>query len=111
MQQFGRFSERSGHQPAIAQRRSSPGLRIRVPHTLIGYATDIRMRAEIRAGELLAEMANKGERAVRKNMQSQQATSKLSDLGVTRTQSSRWQKLAALPFPVLLINILCELFV
>ena len=48
---------------------------------LIKYATEIRMRAEIRAGELLAEMADRGERAIRKNMKSQGATSKLSDLG------------------------------
>jgi N6-adenosine-specific RNA methylase IME4 len=63
---------------------------------LIDHATEIRMRAEIRAGELLAEMAERGERAVRKNMKSQPATSKLSDLGINKTQSSRWQRLAAL---------------
>jgi phage N-6-adenine-methyltransferase len=63
---------------------------------LIRHATDIRMRAERRAGELLREMAERGERAVRKNMKSQPATSKLSDLGVNKTQSSRWQKLAEL---------------
>jgi hypothetical protein len=39
-----------------------------------------------RAGELLAQMAERGERAVRKNMKSQAATSKLSDLGVTKKQ-------------------------
>jgi hypothetical protein len=41
-------------------------------HELIGCATEIRLRAEIRAGELLAE-----------------------------TQSSRWQKLAALALKTL----------
>jgi poly-D-alanine transfer protein DltD len=61
--------------------------------TLITKATEIRMRAERRAGDLLAQMAKQGQRAVRKNMKSQPATSKLSDLGVTKTQSSRWQKL------------------
>jgi N6-adenosine-specific RNA methylase IME4 len=64
--------------------------------TLITQATEIRMRAVRRAGELLIAMAKRGERAVRKNMKSQPATSKLADLGVSKTQSSRWQKLAAL---------------
>lgn len=64
--------------------------------TLIMQATEIRMRAERRAGELLRDMAERGERAVRKNMKSQPATSKLSDLGINKTESSRWQRLAAL---------------
>jgi hypothetical protein len=61
---------------------------------LVDQATEIRLRAERRAGELLREMADRGERAVRKNMKSQPATSTLFDLGVSKTQSSRWQKLA-----------------
>lgn len=73
--------------------------------TLIAQATEIRMRAERRAGELLREMEkNKGARGNpggrgAKVVRSQEATAqlpKLSDLGVTKTQSSRWQKLAAL---------------
>lgn len=62
--------------------------------TLIQHATEIRMRAERRAGELLIVMAKRGERAIRKNMKSQPATSKLSDLGVSKSESSRWQALA-----------------
>lgn len=72
---------------------------------LIANATDIRIRAEIRAGELLAGMKERGERhdgkgQTREVLQSQTATvstSTLSDIGITKTQSSRWQKLAALP--------------
>jgi N6-adenosine-specific RNA methylase IME4 len=68
--------------------------------TLITQATDIRMRAERRAGELLHEMAERGERREH-SQRSRGATStdlppKLSDLGISKTQSSRWQRLAAL---------------
>jgi hypothetical protein len=64
---------------------------------LIDQATEIRLRAERRAGELLKDMAAAGERAVRKNMKSQAATSKLRDLNINKSQSSRWQKLADIP--------------
>src|SRR5262245_47364429 len=70
---------------------------------LIRHATDIRMRAERRAGELLTEMAARKERHDGKNAQnlrgSHAATPvapKLADLGINKTQSSRWQALAAL---------------
>jgi N6-adenosine-specific RNA methylase IME4 len=69
--------------------------------TLITQATEIRMRAERRAGELLIEMAQRKERDSGKGnrnpaLKSQAATPKLADLGISKTQSSRWQQLAAL---------------
>jgi N6-adenosine-specific RNA methylase IME4 len=72
--------------------------------TLITQATEIRMRAERRAGELLREMAERNERQIKggdRRSKSQAATliappPKLADLGINKTQSSRWQKIAAL---------------
>jgi hypothetical protein len=64
------------------------------------HATDIRMRAEIRAGELLAEMKANGERVTSASTLKKGpvvaasdygATPTLTDLGVTKSQSSRWQ--------------------
>lgn len=62
----------------------------------------IRLRAERRAGELLIEMAEKGERmpsggdtrkASLKNIRS------LSDLGLKEHESAEWQQLAKIPAP------------
>jgi phage N-6-adenine-methyltransferase len=67
----------------------------------IDLATDIRLRAEIHAGELLIERKERGERDTgRGDRQSKKAKSRpvtqLSDIGVSKMQSSRWQRLAAL---------------
>ena len=69
---------------------------------LLNQATEIRLRAERRAGEILRDMAERGERdkghGDRQSAEAKsQAATQLSDLGVTKTQSSRWQKLAGLP--------------
>jgi N6-adenosine-specific RNA methylase IME4 len=69
--------------------------------SLIEDATEIRLRAERRAGELLREMEkNKGAVAGKTGRKGQPVLDtkpKLSDLGVSKTQSSQWQALAALP--------------
>jgi hypothetical protein len=75
--------------------------RLRQPPPLFQAATaEVRLRAERKAGEILAKMAEKGERVDRHGSNkkvSQVATPSLSDLDVNRTQSSRWQQIAAVP--------------
>jgi len=67
---------------------------------LIERATEIKVRAERKAGEMLREAAATGQRArsgvdTRYTQESKPAT--LADIGITRDQSSRYQKLAAMP--------------
>jgi hypothetical protein len=67
---------------------------------LISFATEIKLRAERRAGELLATMPKAkggGDTSTGSRAQPVQEPPTLADLGVTKTQSSKWQKLAALP--------------
>lgn len=62
-------------------------------------ATDIRLRAERRAGDLLREMADRGERDTGygdRKSESHAAIPKLKDLVVTKTQSSRWHRVGLL---------------
>jgi hypothetical protein len=83
-----------------------------VPHTAAlnstprndEWATEIKVRAERRAGEMLAEMPkhNSAARAGWKT-QSQSATT-LEDLGINKSQSSRWQKLDRTRLPRLYPN-------
>jgi N6-adenosine-specific RNA methylase IME4 len=68
---------------------------------LIEKAVEIRLHAERRAGELLIEQAERGERETRggdRRSKSSEATliPKLADLRITKTESSRWQKMASL---------------
>jgi hypothetical protein len=83
---------------AIAMREYSKQARDR---DLLDWVTEIKLRAEERGGEMLREMADKGERRGDgrpwDNGSAAQPLPKLADLGVTKTQSSHWQKLAAMP--------------
>lgn len=78
---------------------------------LINLATDIRMRAERRAGELLLAMAKTGEREVGGRPENHRPTTMvllpeekapeapktLKELGISPDQSSRWQNVAKMP--------------
>ena len=70
---------------------------------LIQYATEIKVRAERRCGELLRDSAASGERATQAGNVNQHsrvsndAMPNLADIGLTRDQSSRYQQLAAMP--------------
>jgi len=70
---------------------------------LIDHATEIRLRAERRAGELLAQMKERGEREARGGDRKSKCSAstliappQLADLGITKSQSSNWQRLAAI---------------
>jgi phage N-6-adenine-methyltransferase len=67
---------------------------------LIRDATELRLHAERKGGELLRQMAAKGERAVRGQAQKSHGETfqpvQLAELKITKTQSSKWQRLAAL---------------
>lgn len=69
---------------------------------LIEKATEIRVRAQRKAGEMLAQAARQGQRATgRENMkqvpESHQSTPvTLAQIGITKDQSSRYQSLASM---------------
>lgn len=63
---------------------------------LLKWVTEIKVRAERRAGQMLAEMPKaKGEILRGTTMGPRESDAKtLSELGITKNESSRWQKLA-----------------
>lgn len=70
---------------------------------LILWATEIKVRAERKAGELLRRAAAAGDRYPPGGPRSKQVESHaairpatLSDIGISNTQSSRWQSLASM---------------
>lgn len=64
------------------------------------YASEIKLKAEARVGEILRQMAEEGARATRGN-QPDSKPSTLEDLGISEKQSHQWQKLAGIPKPEL----------
>ena len=64
---------------------------------LIGYATEIRLRAERRAGEILVEMEKHRGGRPTKTGSHEEPVLRLSDLDISKSQSSKWQRLAELP--------------
>lgn len=63
-------------------------------------ATEIRLRAERKAGEILIEMKERGERQKPGEYQKSSDTilaPTLSELGISPDQSSKWQQLAVVP--------------
>lgn len=67
---------------------------------MVEWVTEIKVRAERRAGELLRDMEERGERRGRGGNQksnSHDESLTLAELGVSENQSARWQKLAAVP--------------
>jgi len=61
----------------------------------------VRLRAEIRAGEILKAMKQNGERRAGKTGKLESGTTilkpTLADLGILPDQSSQWQQLAEIP--------------
>ena len=64
---------------------------------LVEWATEIKVRAERKAGQMLTEMPKNPGNLKNSSRSHDVTTTKLEDLGITKNQSSRWQKLAAVP--------------
>lgn len=73
---------------------------------MIQWATEIKIRAERKAGAMLRDSAERGERVTHQtarksnqidNNDLMQKPVTLADIGITRDESSRYQKLAAIP--------------
>lgn len=65
---------------------------------LLAWVTEIKVRAERKAGEMLAAMQkqNGGHASKARSRSTTELPPTLESLGVSKDQSSRWQKLAAI---------------
>lgn len=65
---------------------------------LIQYATDIKVRAERRCGEITSVMdTSQGRRATLSEPATKSKTEALADVGLTRQEAHRYEQLAAMP--------------
>lgn len=68
---------------------------------LVQYATEIKVRAERKAGEMLAKVeknpGTRGQLSGNRMVRPPADAPTLSDMGITRDQSSRWQQVASIP--------------
>jgi hypothetical protein len=71
-----------------------------------GYAREIRLRAARKAGEVLLQMKDAGERRPigvsnggGRKVTRADLTPTLADLGVTKNKAARWQRMATVPAP------------
>jgi hypothetical protein len=69
----------------------------RAANEIVREAAVLRIEAQARAGELLREMVERGERERRGGDRAKSHDATLPDLGVTKSESSRWQRLADVP--------------
>lgn len=66
--------------------------------SMVLWASEIKVRAERRAGEMLADMPKiNGSRGAGKKVELPEGTPLLTDLGISKKQSSAWQKVAEIP--------------
>ena len=67
------------------------------PCRLLASAKKVELDARRKAGETLVAMKERGELAENQHCRSQNATSTLDDLGLTKSQSSRYHQEASIP--------------
>jgi hypothetical protein len=102
VQQAATVAEEAARRVArLAEAEAAPAEIVAAAKEAANGAAVLRIEAQVRAGELLREMAQRGGRVRRGSpgMKSQPATS-LDDLGVTKSESSRWQQVAAVSVEV-----------